>query len=404
MSALFEYAKRIVQKAGKSLASGQVFAKVLTRNDDSGRHGVLIPTDAYAFFPELPISDPTQNATQEFLAFDTISAAWKTVAFKYYERYPERRITRVHGVLNDLDSEPRLFVVLYAKHADGTAAYYFDCANSEVGGRFEELFEIIFGREIPGEPGRFVLRPVDSPVFKTDATLEELLTKFDAVKALGWVDSRRIGDTGIGYTFENLIGIKENNDQLADFKGIEIKCQGIKPGQMATTSKINLFQVGPTWFDKATTKERIRMLGSQGADGRYSCYSQVSTASNNIGLLLEIVHAANQVNLQKNTRPVGYWPFSQLESRLAEKHSRAAFVKAKIRNTNDIIQFSYEELIYCERPSLLRFIELIDRRNIVFEFTMSEKPDGSVRNHGYPWRLMRAEFLDRLFAFQIKLR
>ena len=43
-------------------------------------------------------------------------------------------------------------------------------------------------------------------------------------------------------------------------------------------------------------------------------------------------------------------------------------------------------------------------RNIVLEFTMSEKPDGTIRNHGYPWRLMRAEFLGQLFAFQIKLR
>jgi hypothetical protein len=35
---------------------------------------------------------------------------------------------------------------------------------------------------------------------------------------------------------------------------------------------------------------------------------------------------------------------------------------------------------------------------------MSEKLDGKIRNHGYPWRMIRAEFLDQLFAFQIKLR
>jgi hypothetical protein len=27
-----------------------------------------------------------------------------------------------------------------------------------------------------------------------------------------------------------------------------------------------------------------------------------------------------------------------------------------------------------------------------------------VRNRGYPWRLVREEFLDQLFSFQIKLR
>ena len=68
------------------------------------------------------------------------------------------------------------------------------------------------------------------------------------------------------------------------------------------------------------------------------------------------------------------------------------------------MQFSYEELVYCDRPSIERFVDLVTQRNIVFEFTMSEKPDGTVRNHGYPWRLIRAEFLDQLFSFQIKLR
>jgi hypothetical protein len=52
----------------------------------------------------------------------------------------------------------------------------------------------------------------------------------------------------------------------------------------------------------------------------------------------------------------------------------------------------------------LQFVELVAHRNIVSKFTMSEKPNGSIRNHGYPWRLIRSEFLDQLFAFQIKLR
>ena len=66
--------------------------------------------------------------------------------------------------------------------------------------------------------------------------------------------------------------------------------------------------------------------------------------------------------------------------------------------------FSYEELVYCDWPGIARFVDLMTKRNIVFEFTMSEKLNGSTRNHGYPWRLIRSEFLDRLLAFQIKLR
>lgn len=91
MSRLFKYARSLVEKSRKSFVSGEVFAKVLTRNDDSGRHGVLIPSDAYSYFPNLPISDPTQNVTGEFSAFDTVAVKLATVAYKYYERYPEQR-------------------------------------------------------------------------------------------------------------------------------------------------------------------------------------------------------------------------------------------------------------------------------------------------------------------------
>jgi MvaI/BcnI restriction endonuclease family len=101
---------------------------------------------------------------------------------------------------------------------------------------------------------------------------------------------------------------------------------------------------------------------------------------------------------------LGYWPFTRLAERLAEKHSRAAFVKARVRNTNSKSQFAYEELVYCDQPNIERFVNLVADRNIVFEFTMSEKSGGRIRNHGYPWRLIRAEFLEQLFAFQIKLR
>ncbi|MDP3070765.1 MAG: MvaI/BcnI family restriction endonuclease [Opitutaceae bacterium] len=404
MTTLLGYASDQTRKAGKTFLSGEVFAKVLTKNDDSGRHGVLIPSDAYSFFPDFPIPDPTQNATEEFLAFDAIKGTEATLAYKYYERYPERRITRLHGSLSDLTSEPRLLVFLKAKHSDGSTAYYFDCANSAQGGRFAELFGLVFGDEVSAASGRFVVRPVDSEAFSADPPLEELLAKFDQIKELGWVDALRIGDTGIGYTFESLLGIEENNDQRADFKGIEIKCKGSKDGGHADSTKINLFQAGPTWAVNATAKERIRILGRPAVDGLYACYSQLTTTPNNLGLLLDVIDQQSKIDLRKEQSALGYWSFAQLEGRLLEKHSRTAFVHAKTRATKSKTQFSYEELVYCDRPSIARFVELVAHRNIVFEFTLSEKPNGSIRNHGYPWRLIRSEFLDQLFAFQIKLR
>jgi hypothetical protein len=157
-------------------------------------------------------------------------------------------------MLNDVANGPRLLIFLHAKHSDGSSGYYFDCANSARGGRFTELFRLIFGTEIGAAPGNFVVRPVDADAFSADPTLTELLGKFDEVKGRGWIDTMRAGDTGIGYTFETLLGIEENNDQTADFKGIEIKCQGMKEGDIAGFGKINLFQAAPVWTVKSTAK------------------------------------------------------------------------------------------------------------------------------------------------------
>jgi hypothetical protein len=404
MSDLFDYGRSLVEQAGKAFASGQIFAKVLTPNDDSGRHGVLIPTDAYSYFPSLPIPAPSKNATQTFLAYNSISACWATLAYKYYERYPERRITRLHPILNNVADGPRLLVFLYVKHTDGSFGYYFDCADSSSSGRFTKLFQIVFGHELKPVAGQFIVRPIDATAFSTDPILSELLSKFDQVREQGWIDTLREGDTGIGYTFESLLGIRENNDQTADFKGIEIKCKGVKEGGVANYGKINLFQAGPTWLFNSTARERLRILGKLGPDGLYACHSQVTSRTNNLGLLLKILGADSRINLQKDANALAYWSFQQLEKRLAEKHSRAAFIRAGTRQIKGKTQYSYAELVYCDKPSIERFVNLVSQRNIVFEFLMSEKLDGTVRNHGYPWRLIRSAFLEQLFAFQIKLR
>jgi hypothetical protein len=404
MNGLRKYAREVVEKAGQLFASGEVFAKVLTANDDSGRHGVLIPTDAYSYFPDLAIPDPTQNETMYFPATAATSGADTTLAYKYYQRYPERRVTRLPGILNDVSAGARILVFLRAKHRDGTSAYYFDCANAAPNGRFWSLFELIFGGAVEVTPGRFVVRPVDSSVFTIDSELAELLQKFDDIREKGWITTMREGHTGIGYTFETLLGIKENNDQIADFKGIEIKCKGVKEGDRAGTGKINLFQAGPTWLSDSTAKERIRILGKSGADGRYACHSQVTTTPNNLGLLLHILNVNKKIDLKKHAEALGFWSFERLDKRLTEKHSRAAFVKAQTRQTKTKTQYSYEEFVYCDRPSIERFVDLVSRKNIVFEFLMSENENTTIRNHGYPWRLTRAEFLNHLFTFQIKLR
>jgi len=52
---------------------------------------------------------------------------------------------------------------------------------------------------------------------------EELVTKLEEIKELGWVKTHRSGNTGIGKTLEDLLGIEENNILGPDAHMVELK-------------------------------------------------------------------------------------------------------------------------------------------------------------------------------------
>lgn len=361
-----------------------------------------MPTDAYSFLPPMKILDERENCTSTLNGFDALSETYFTLAYKYYERYPERRLTRLNGIINNVQLDnKRLVVVLRCSKSDGSPVFIVDCATTETG-RFDEIFNLIFGSDISPEPSHFVIRPISGKAFEPDEPLEDLLQRFDAVNKMGFVKTLRSGPTGIGFTFESLLDIKENNRKEADYRGIEIKCKAIRDGSLS--GKLNLFQQGPVWMTNLSAKDRIKLIGYVDDSGLYACHSQITSKVNERGLMLEVQEENSKINLYKNIGVIGYWPSALLEKRLLQKHSRAVFIKAQVKEDKGDVFYKYDELVYCDRPNIQRFMNLVSRGNIVFEFLMSEKPNGTIRNHGYPWRLTRFELLNELFSFQIKLR
>jgi len=388
---------------GVEFSSGILFAKILAENDDSGRHGVLIPKASYGFFPDLPTPDPEENARVPFSAVEVTAKKPVPLSWIYYHRYPERRVTRLDGRLNNRDHGRRLVVFSRVTLTSGKIAYFVECALEHEDPRFSTLVTMLFPEGVSTDPGSYVSIPLDAPGFAIDEDLNELLSHFDQVSSMGWVDSLRTGDTGIGYTFETLIGIKENNDQRADFRGIEIKCK-LRKERLSPSGKINLFQHGPRWSLPGPNRERLKVIGAPNEKGILSCHSQVSTTPNNRDLWVNPAQAEEVLHLFKSVDSIGYWRYQSLAKRLMEKHSRAVFIKAERRSSGERVQYSYKDLLYCERPDISRFLSLVDARRIVFEFLMHLNENGRVRNRGYPWRLVDERDLEQLFALQLQLR
>ena len=71
---------------------------------------------------------------------------------------------------------------------------------------------------------------------------ERIIDLFHAVKQKGFVTSHRRNNTGIGKTFEDLIGVEENNIDAPDLLGYEIKSHREK-----AESYVTLFTKAPSF-------------------------------------------------------------------------------------------------------------------------------------------------------------
>jgi len=382
-----------------------VFGKIITANDDSGRHGVLIPTSAYPLFPEIRDFKPgiPQNYTEKIITLwrDDISVLTRQSSYKHYRRYPERRITALHS--KKLDCAPQNTLIVVARRNDIPNGYEIHVLYPSEPEYPILCHEFKFDNI---QPGLFYLDKswsLDTTLTYSEA-LSELLDLFDAIKAKGYVRTLRAGSTGVGYTFETLMGIKENNDGWADFKGIEIKTFRSKELKLTGAEKTNLFLKEPRWKDGLKSlAERVKKYGYIDDEGRYALYSTVKIRQNSHGLKFEIINLKEEIDIQHYTVPIAFYGFNDIKKRLKEKHTETAFIAALNKGTGTSEEFHYKTFTYCLNPDVNAFNSLIESGDIMLEIRKHIKPDGGVRDHGSAFRIIKNKLPD-LFQKVVCLR
>lgn len=99
---------------------------------------------------------------------------------------------------------------------------------------------------------------------------------FDGIIEMGWVESHRTGPTGIGKTFEDLLGKMEDNISMPDYKSIEVKTQ-----DSATSSMITLFTKSPNNPTNANTYLRINYGNTDDSSDLKILHTTISTKNYN---------------------------------------------------------------------------------------------------------------------------
>ena len=215
---------------------------------------------------------------------------------------------------------------------------------------------------------------------------DELLEKMREVASRGWIQTVASGDTGIGATLENCLGIQINSSRAPDYKGIEIKAKRLR-GLRATTRN-TLFAQVPDW-SISRLKSSAQILDSygyfRGKDQKLYCTVK-SIAPNTQGLMLKIDEPKDLLHevyrSGDRVEDVVTWKFEVLRDRLLTKHNQTFWVGAEAEKRNDIEFFKYKKVLHTRLPFASNFQTLCDEGVVTLDHLIKRSADGRVREKG----------------------
>lgn len=212
-------------------------------------------------------------------------------------------------------------------------------------------------------------------------TLEEFREKINKLKNIGYIETHRAGNTGVGHTLEQKLGLIENNISSPDLGNIELKAQ-----RKDVSNKVTIFTFNRgVW--KINQKLLIEKYGYFDTTGRTALYCTVSNEPNPQGLYLSII--GDSLGLyHKDETFIAEWKIEDLIDTFNTKMPNLIIVIADSRiNSKGREEFWYREAYYLHGANKDMFLRYIQKGIIIVDIRMHLKKNGAVRNHGTAFRM-----------------
>lgn len=235
-----------------------------------------------------------------------------------------------------------------------------------------------------------------------------LTNKFLSIKKAGWHKSVRKGSTGVGITFEHLLGLQENSLEIPDFGGIEIKTK--RDNSKSYTELFSCAPEGPHYHEVERLRNKYGYLDSKlrkyfvinnsifcdiKTPVGYKYYFMLKVDKERQKLLLYIFDV--HMNLLENDV---YWDFDTLKEKLYRKFKFVALVNAKNKVINGEEYFYYHRLIIYKIKNFDTFIELIEKGIVNLKFKIGVfyegKRVGQIHDRGTSFNIKGYNF-NKLF-------
>ncbi|MBR4262180.1 MAG: hypothetical protein IKQ35_02305 [Bacilli bacterium] len=219
--------------------------------------------------------------------------------------------------------------------------------------------------------------------------IEDLYIKFLDIKDRGWIKTFKSGFNGSGYTFETLLGIKENYLDLPDYEGIEIKTQK-KNG----TGKLSLLNINPKAQKGDAIEIILNKLGYPDRDYpdykvfNVSLYANEIKKCGNNYISINVNDRMKRIELciqdyEKNELDLNvHWPYALIQERLYKKLTFLAVIKYEEKE-EEAKYIRYDQINVYKFKSFYHFIKLMKKGKIRISFKIGLHKDGELLGQTY---------------------
>ena len=232
----------------------------------------------------------------------------------------------------------------------------------------------------------------------------EFVERINQIKDMGFVESNRSGDTGIGKTLEDLLGISENNIAGPDFDIYELKS-----GRKDSASMLTLFTKAP--MPKGANKSLLETFGYEQRTKKNRTQPHVtdymdvqvhehivntrekelhvtvdSKSVNSVGLRLEIKD--NRVYISNARNVLAYYDEITLREAFEKKYKKLILALASSKKEGGKEWFWFNEAYLLEGFSFEKFAELVKDGVIKLDLRIGHYPDGRPHDHGTGFRVL----------------
>lgn len=244
-------------------------------------------------------------------------------------------------------------------------------------------------------------------------SLDEFISRFNAVRELGWVPSHRSNNTGIGKTLEDLMEIEENNSDGPDLGDVEIKSQ-----RALSSSKVTLFTKKPSGPDGANVSLRDN-YGIQ--NPRHPDLMQMHASMFNYwnktydrwAMRLIPDDDEEKIFLQIRDLRTGemepftcWYDYEVIREVISRKMGILAFVSADRRVVDGCEHFRYTDCTVFVGGSFENFMKLLNSGKIQYDIRIGSyktpgKNYGKVHDHGSGFRIARSNMSELFLNHKI---